>query len=70
MSRTIGGFGLKGTGALIVAIAAIVGLAVYARTFALIIVAAAIAAVVILQFWNKRPVKKPEDDQIRLNLDK
>jgi hypothetical protein len=69
MSQTIGGFGLKGVGALLIAIAAIVALAVYARSFALIIVAAAVVAVVILHFLNKRPVKLPEDDQIRLNLD-
>ena len=70
MAQTIGGFGLKGTGALVVALLALVGLAYYAGSFVLIILAAALAAVVILHFWNKRPVKKPEDDQIRLNLDK
>ncbi len=70
VARSIGGFGLKGTGALVVALAALAGLAYYAGFFVLIILAAAVAAVVILHFWNKRPVNKPEDDQIRLNLDK
>lgn len=69
MSQTIGGFGMKGAGALIIALAAIVALAIYARSFVLIIVAAAVAAVIILHFRNKRPVKLPQDDQIRLNLD-
>jgi sugar phosphate permease len=67
---SIGGFGYKGAGALVIAIAAIVALAIYARSFVLIIIAAAVAAVVILHFWNKRPVKTPEDDQVRLHLDK
>jgi len=70
MAQTMGGFGLKGTGALVVALVAIAALAYYAGLFALIIVAAAVAAVVILHFRNKRPVKKPADDQIRLNLDR
>jgi cbb3-type cytochrome oxidase subunit 3 len=68
MSQTIGGFGLKGPGALIVAILAIIGLAIYARSFFLIVVAAAAAAVIILHFWNKRPVKTHVDEQVRLHL--
>ncbi len=64
------GFGLKGSAALVVALVAIAALAIYARSFVLIIIAGAVAAIVILHFWNKRPVKTPEDDQIRLNLDK
>jgi O-antigen ligase len=70
MSRTIGGFGLKGIGALIVALVVLAALLYYARSFVVIIIAAAVVAVVILHFVNQRPVKLPEDDQIRLNLDK
>jgi O-antigen ligase len=70
MAQTIGGFGLKGAGALIIAIVAILALAIYARSFVFIIMAAAIAAVIILHYRNKRPVRTPEDGQIRLNLDK
>lgn len=69
MSQTIGGFGLKGMGALVVALAALAALFYYARSFVVIIVAAAVVAVVILHYVNKRPVKLPEDDQIRLHLD-
>jgi hypothetical protein len=68
MSRTIGGFGIRGSAALIIAVIAVAGLAIYARSFVFIMIAAAVAAVVILHFWNKRPVKPPEDDQIRLHL--
>lgn len=68
MSQTIGGFGMKGVGALVVAAVAIIGLAIFARSFLLIVVAAAAAAVVILHYWNKRPVKTHEDDEIRLHL--
>ena len=64
----------KGVGALIVGVAAVLAIlvaaAITAHTLVLVIVAGAVAAVVILHFWNKRPVKTPEDDQIRLNLDK
>jgi apolipoprotein N-acyltransferase len=64
----------RGVGALIIGIVAIAALLVAAaytaHTLVLVIVAAAVAAVVILHFRNKRPVKTPEDDQIRLNLDK
>jgi hypothetical protein len=45
-------------------------LAIAIRSFFLIVVGAAVAAVIILHFWNKRPVRTPEDDQVRLNLDK
>ena len=69
MSQTIGGFGLKGSAALVIAIAAIAGLAYYAGRFTAIIAGAAVAAVIILHFWNKRPVKRQEDE-VRLNLDK
>jgi membrane protein implicated in regulation of membrane protease activity len=62
--------GWKGVGALLIAVAALVALAVAIRSFFLIVVGAAAVAVAILHFWNKRPVKTPEDDQIRLNLDK
>jgi uncharacterized membrane protein len=68
MSQTIGGFGLKGVGALVIAVVAIVGFAIYARSFFLIVVATAAAAVVILHYWNKRPVKTHEDDEVRLHL--
>ena len=68
MAQTIGGFGAKGAGALVIAIQAIIGLAIYARLFALIIAAAAVAAVIILHFWNKRPVKTPEDDHISASI--
>jgi ABC-type bacteriocin/lantibiotic exporter with double-glycine peptidase domain len=68
MSQTMGGFGLKGVGALVVALIAIVGLAIYASVFILVVIAAAAATVIILHFWNKRPVKSREDDQIRLHL--
>lgn len=67
------GFGVKGACALIIGIAAIIalliGAAYTAHSLVLIIIAAAVAAVVILHFWNKRPVKAPGDD-VRLNLDK
>jgi len=69
MAQTVGGFGLKGIGALVVAVAALALLFYYARAFVVIIVAAAVVAVVILHFINQRPVKLPEDDQIRLHLD-
>lgn len=69
MSQIIGGFGLKGTGALVGAMVALAALFYYARLFAVIIVAAAVVAVVILHFINQRPVKLPEEDQIRLHLD-
>jgi phage-related protein len=62
--------GVKGVGALIVAAAVLFGLAIAIRTFFVVIVAAALLTVVILHFWNKRPVKTPEDDQVHLNLDK
>ena len=62
--------GFQGAGALIIAAAVLVGLAVAIRSFFLVVIVAALAAVVILHFWNKRPVKTPEDDQVRLNLDK
>jgi len=62
--------GFKGVGALVVAAAVLVGLAVAIGKFFLVVIAATLATVVILHFWNKRPVKTPEDDQIRLNLDK
>ena len=55
---------------MLIAVAALVALAVAIRSFFLIVVGAAAVAVAILHFWNKRPVKTPEDDQIRLNLDK
>jgi hypothetical protein len=67
------GFGLKGAGALVIGIAAIAALLVAAaytaHSLVLVIIAGAVAAVVILHFWNKRPVKAPGDD-VRLNLDK
>jgi hypothetical protein len=62
--------GSKGVGALLIAVAGLVALAMAVRSFFLIVVGAAALAVVILHFWNKRPVKTPEDDQVRLNLDK
>jgi sugar phosphate permease len=62
--------GFKGAGALVIAAAVLVGLAIAIRSFFVVVIAAALAAVVILHFWNKRPVKTPEDDQVRLNLDK
>jgi len=55
---------------LLIAVAGLVALAMAVRSFFLIVVGAAALAVVILHFWNKRPVKTPEDDQVRLNLDK
>jgi hypothetical protein len=58
----------KGTFALVIAAIAFIVLAAVIRTFFLIVIASALAAVVILHFWNKRPVKTPEDDQVRLNL--
>jgi cbb3-type cytochrome oxidase subunit 3 len=60
--------GFKGTGALIIAAALFVALAIAIRSFFVVVIAAAFAAVVILHFWNKRPVKTPEDDQVRLHL--
>jgi membrane protein implicated in regulation of membrane protease activity len=62
--------GWKGAGALLIAAAGLVILAIAIRSFFLIVVGAAAAAVIILHFWNKRPVRTPEDDQVRLNLDK
>lgn len=62
--------GFKGAGIPAIAGVLLVVLAIAIRSFFLIVIAAALAAVVILHFWNKRPVKTPEDDQVRLNLDK
>ena len=59
---------LKGAGALLVAAVVFAALAVMARSFFLIILAAAAVAVLILHFWNKRPVKTPYEEQVRLNL--
>jgi len=71
LRQTVGmRIGVKGVGALIVAAAVLFGLAIAIRTFFVVIVAAALLTVVILHFWNKRPVKTPEDDQVHLNLDK
>jgi sugar phosphate permease len=68
------GKGFKGTGALVVAavILAVLGIFIshYYGVWALIVPLATLAAIVVLHFWNKRPVKTPEDDQVRLNLDK
>jgi uncharacterized membrane protein len=61
---------IKGVGALLVAVVVLVALAFVIGKFFLAIIAAALVAVVVLHFWNKRPVKTPEDDQVRLNLDK
>jgi hypothetical protein len=61
---------LKGAGAVAITVAVFAALAIAIRSFFLIIAGGAAAAVVILHFWNKRPVKTPEDDQVRLNLDK
>jgi hypothetical protein len=65
--------GLKGAGALVLGIATVAGLlvgaALTAHSLVLVMIAAAVAAVVILHFWNKRPVKVPGED-VRLNLDK
>ena len=70
MRQTVRMRGLKGVGALVVAAVVLAGLAIVIRPFFVVIIAAALATVVILHFWNKRPVKTPEDDQVRLNLDK
>ena len=69
MAQTIGGFGLKGVGALIVALAALGALFYYAGVFVVLILAAALVAVVVLHYRNQRPVKLPGDDHIRLHLD-
>jgi fatty acid desaturase len=61
---------LKGAGAVLIAVAVFATLAVVIRSFFLIIVGAAVVTVVFLHYWNKRPVKTPEEDQVRLNLDK
>jgi len=70
LRQTVRMRGLKGVGALVVAAVVLAGLAIVIRPFFVVIIAAALATVVILHFWNKRPVKTPEDDQVRLNLDK
>ena len=62
-------FGGKGASIPILTAVLIVVLALAIRSFFLIVVAAALAAVIVLHFWNKRPMKKPEDDQVRLHLD-
>ncbi len=69
MLQFMGGFGLKGAGALIIALAALTVLFFYAGAFVVIIIAAALVAVVILHYRNQRPVKLPRDDQIHLHLD-
>ncbi len=72
MSRS-GNVAFKGIGGLIIAVAVVVLLLVAVpayRWFFLISIGIALVVVVILHFWNKRPVKTPEDDQVRLNLDK
>jgi cbb3-type cytochrome oxidase subunit 3 len=60
--------GFQGATGLLLALALFVVLALAIRSFFVIVIAAAFAAVVILHFWNKRPVKTPEDDQVRLHL--
>ncbi|MFB3813994.1 MAG: hypothetical protein ACE14L_07765 [Terriglobales bacterium] len=63
----------KGVGGLIIALAVVATLLIAIpayRIFFLISLGIAAVVVVILHFWNKRPVKTPEDDQVRLNLDK
>ncbi len=57
-----------GTAALVIAAVAFLVLAIAFKGFFLIVVASAVLAVVILHFWNKRPVKPPEEDQVRLHL--
>jgi len=54
----------------VLAILGLLALAVY-TSYALVlaIIAATVAAVVILHYWNKRPVRLP-GDEVRLNLDR
>jgi hypothetical protein len=58
----------QGASGLLLTLGLFVILAIAIRSFFFIVIAAAFAAVVILHFWNKRPVKTPEDDQVRLHL--
>jgi hypothetical protein len=59
--------GFQGAG-LLIALVLFLFLAIAIRSFFVVVLGAALAAVVILHFWNKRPVKTPEDDQVRLHL--
>ncbi len=68
-----GSVAFKGIGGLVVAVAvvAVLLIAIPAyRWFLLISLGIAVVVVVFLHFWNKRPVKTPEDEQVRLHLDK
>ncbi len=74
LSETGGvGFARQSVIPLIIGVAAalaLLGLAAYTSyTLVLAIIAAAVVSVVLLHFWNKRPVKMPGDD-VRLNLDR
>jgi hypothetical protein len=65
-------WGLRGTTALLIAVAAIVALAVAVPVFRVILLISiplGIAVAAGLYLWHKlRPVKEPGDDSIRLNL--
>ncbi len=68
-----GNVAFKGIGGLLIAVVVVVALllAIPAyRWFFLISLGIAVVVVVFLHFWNKRPVKTPEDEQVRLHLNK
>jgi 4-amino-4-deoxy-L-arabinose transferase-like glycosyltransferase len=65
--------GFKGASALIIMVVVVIGFMVWLpalRWFFLISLVLGLVAAIILHFIHKRPVKTPEDKQIRLNLDK
>ncbi len=68
-----GNVAFKGFGGLLIAVVVVAALLVAIpayRWFFLISLGIAAVVVIILHFWNKRPVKTPEDEQVRLHLDK
>ncbi len=65
--------GIKGVGALVIILVVVTGFLLWLpalRWFFLISLGLGLVAAVILHFLHKRPVKTPEEKQIRLNLDK
>lgn len=65
-------WGLRGTTALLITLAAVVGLAVAVPVFrAILLISIPLGAAVAagLYLWHKkRPIKEPADESIRLNL--